>query len=249
MKLNNYMKNPQLDGEDFFLQGNSTGILLIHGFTATTTEVRLLAENLHHAGFTVVGPLLPGHGTHPEDLNRAKWPMWVEKVKRTYESMLESCHTIFVVGESMGALLALELAAQHPEIKGIMLFAPAIKIKKLWLAKIFSWFSPYREKPSAKKDDGLPWKGYNVNPYKAAFEMYQLQQHCRKLLPKITQPTLVFTGGKDQTIAPDSARIILDAIKSNKKCLIHMAHSSHVILIDHELDQVTKIVLAFINQN
>ena len=68
MKLNNYMKNPQLDGEDFFVQGNSTGILLIHGFTATTTEVRLLAENLHHVGFTVAGPLLPGHGTHPEDL-------------------------------------------------------------------------------------------------------------------------------------------------------------------------------------
>ena len=128
-------------------------------------------------------------------------------------------------------------------------FSPRRSRSNLWLAKIFSWFSPYREKPSAKKDDGLPWKGYNVNPFKAAFEMYKLQQHCRKILLKITQPTLVFTGGKDQTIAPDFASIILDGIKSNKKCLIHMAHSSHVILIDHELDQVTKIVLAFINQN
>ena len=249
MKLDNYMKNPQLDGDDFLMEGSAIGILLIHGFTATTTEVRLLAENMHHAGFTVAGPLLPGHGTHPDDLNRVKWPMWVEKVKRSYESLLTSCHTIFVVGESMGAVLALELATQHPEIKGLMLFAPAIKIKNLWLAKFFSWFSPYREKPSAKKDDGLPWKGYNVNPYKAVNEMYQMQKHCRKILPKIAQPTLVFTGGKDMTIAPDSVKIILEGIKSNKKCLIHMAQSSHVILLDKELDQVTKIVLSFIQQS
>jgi esterase/lipase len=146
----------------------------------------------------------------------------------------------------MGAVVALELAAQHPEIKGLMLFAPAIKIPLLWLAKLISVFKPYREKKG--KDDGLPWKGYNVHPYRGTYELYQMQKHTRQRLNKVSQPTLVFTGGKDHTIAPESAEIILRGIRSNYKCHIHLEESSHVILIDKELDRAAKYVMNFIHQ-
>lgn len=59
----NYMINPELDGSSITWQGGKTGFLLLHGFTATTAEVRPLGEALHAAGHTVSAPLLPGHGT------------------------------------------------------------------------------------------------------------------------------------------------------------------------------------------
>jgi len=62
-KLENVMKNPQLDGESFFFEGNEIGVALFHGFTATTAEVRPLAEYLRSFGYTLSAPLLPGHGT------------------------------------------------------------------------------------------------------------------------------------------------------------------------------------------
>ena len=34
--------NPHMDGSSFFFPGGPVGILLIHGFTATTVEVRAL---------------------------------------------------------------------------------------------------------------------------------------------------------------------------------------------------------------
>ncbi len=246
MNNNEFIKNPQLDGDDFLLPGNSTGILLIHGFTATTAEVRLMADKLHQSGFTTAGPLLPGHGTHPDDLNRVKWPMWVEKVKKTYESLLENCQQVYVISQSMGCLLAIELAAQHPEIAGLMLFAPAIKVPKLWLSDFLGLFKPWLVKSG--KEDGLPWKGYNVYPFKGAHQMYLLQKHCRKILPKITQPTRVFTGGRDHSIAPESAKIILEGIHSNDKCLKHFPNSPHCILLDRDLDQAVSDVLSFINR-
>lgn len=246
MNNNEFIKNPHLDGDDFFMPGNSTGVLLIHGFSATTTEVRLMADKLHQAGFTTAGPLLPGHGTHPEDLNRTKWPMWVEKVKHTYESMLRDCQQIFVIGESVGSVLAIELAVQHPEIPGLMLFAPAIKARKAWISGIARFFIPYYKKNY--KDDGLPWKGYNVYPIKGAHQMVLLQKHCRKILPKITQPTHIFTGGLDHSIAPDSARIILENISSNYKCHTHFPNSPHCILLDRDLDQAASEVISFINR-
>ena len=143
MSEQEFIKNAHLPGDDFFWQDNKTGILLIHGFTATTAEVRPIAHILHKAGLTTTGPLLPGHGTHPDDMNRATWQMWVEKVKKTYAELLSHCNQVFVLGESMGALLALELAAQHPEIAGIILFAPAIKVNKLWRAHLLVPFKDY----------------------------------------------------------------------------------------------------------
>lgn len=246
MTENEFMTNPHLAGDDFFWRGSTTGILLIHGLTASTAEVRPMAERLHQDGFTTAGPLLPGHGTHPDDLNRSTWHMWLEKVKQTYEELLPHCDRIFVIGESMGALLAIELTAQHPEIAGLMLFAPAIKVKRLWLSRLLAAFKPYLKKSG--EDDGLPWKGYNVYPLKAAVEMAKLQNHARKQLPKITQPTLVFTGGFDHTIAPDSAEIILEGIHSEDKRHIHMKESAHCILLDRELDQAFEQVLGFINK-
>lgn len=245
MPTENYIKNPHLEGDDINWQGNNTGILLIHGFTATTAEVRLMAEKLHSAGFSISAPLLPGHGTHPDDLNRATWHHWLQKVKQSYESLLQQCDQIYIIGESMGAVLAIELAAQHPEIAGLMLFAPAIKVKNLWFSKLLSVFKPHLEKSG--EDDGLPWKGYTLYPLKAAAEMYQMQKHARKQLNKINQPLQVFTGEFDHSIAPDSAKIVLNGTASNHKCHLHMPKSSHVILIDQELDQAFEHVLAFIN--
>jgi carboxylesterase len=246
MKQSEYMKNPHLEGDDFFWKGKPTGILLIHGFTATTAEVRLIAEKLHENEYTCAAPLLPGHGTDPDDLNRATWGMWLEKVKEFYEQLTRECDQVFVIGESMGTLLALELAVQHPEINGLLLFSPAIKVKGLWLSRVLHLVKDHLEKSDA--DDGLPWKGYTVYPVKAAAEMHKLQAHVRDRLSKIEQPTLIFTGEYDTQISPDAADIILNGIKSDVKQHIHMDESPHVILLANEVDKVHENVVKFIKR-
>lgn len=245
MTANPYIRNPHLPGDDFYWEGNSTGILLIHGFTATTAEVRPMAEKLHQAGYTTAGPLLPGHGTHPDDLNRATWGMWVEKIKQSYETLSRRCTRVFIVGESMGGVLALELGRQHPEITGLFLFAPAIKVSGTWQARILWPFIKYLKK-SNKKDD-LPWKGYNVYPVKAAAELNKLQKHVQRRLTSITTPAVVFTGKYDQTIAPDTADFLMENIGSAVKHHLHMQQSGHCIILDRELAQVVNHVIEFIN--
>jgi len=79
---------------------------------------------LHERGYTMSGPLLPGHNTSPQDLNRQKWHHWTSAVEQAYQELQSKCDRVFVCGESMGGLLTLHCASHHPEIAGIVIYSP-----------------------------------------------------------------------------------------------------------------------------
>ncbi len=123
--------NPQLEGGPFFWPGGPDGVLLVHGYTATVAEVRPLAHFLHERGYTVAGPMLPGHGTRPEDANRYSWRDWVRTVEEAYREIAGRCQRVVVGGESTGAVLTLHLAAERPEVAAVLSYAPALRLTLL----------------------------------------------------------------------------------------------------------------------
>ena len=92
-----------------------TGVLLVHGITGSPAEMRPLVRKLAAQGFSVSCPQLAGHCSNLADLKRTRWTDWYESLERAMESLTRQCDTIFVSGLSMGALLALKLAADHPD--------------------------------------------------------------------------------------------------------------------------------------
>jgi carboxylesterase len=246
------IRNPQLDGETFFRQGDSTGILLIHGFTAMTTEVRLLGDFLHARGYTISAPLLPGHGTSPDEMNKCKWQDWTNSVERAYCDLVSKCKRVFIGGESMGGVLSLFTASNHPEAAAVLLFAPAIQVaapSSVLLARLLSPFQSYAKKPLRAPTAVDPrWKGYAVNPLRAVVQLSQLQSETRKRLSKITQPVFIAQGRLDQTIDPRSGQIILDEISSTQKELHWFERSTHCVLLDQEWEQIAELSLEFIER-
>lgn len=242
----NWIKNPQLDGDSFYWKGNSIGIALSHGFTATTAEVRLLASHLHADGFTVAAPLLPGHGTHPDELNQTRWMAWFEAFEQTYLELRQSCERVFVGGESMGALLAMLVASRYHDVDGLMVFTPALRVKNLSGAYLLQYFKKYLEKN--QPEDGLPWKGYDVYPLKGTVQLLKLQGVVRRELPQIDQPALIVMGGKDATVAPEVGDIIFKNIGSMQKQLVTLPESPHVLLLANEKEQAFQLADEFIRQ-
>ncbi|MFZ3069722.1 MAG: alpha/beta fold hydrolase [Anaerolineaceae bacterium] len=242
-----YMKNPQLDGESFFFSGNSIGVVLYHGFTATTAEVRLLGNYLHGQGYTVSAPLLPGHGTHPDDLNKRVWMEWYEAAEAAYIKMREHCSQVFVGGESMGSLLALLIASRYDKVDGLILASPALSVKHLNGAYVLRFVMKYLAK--SPTDDGLAWKGYTVFPLNATVQLLKLQKLTKKELGNITQPALIFMGGKDDRIAPDSGRLVMQSIQSADKRLVDLENSPHCLLLASEKTTVFREVQTFLDNH
>lgn len=238
------MRNAHLPGEAFLLEGAATdGVLLVHGLTATAAEVRPLAEDLHAAGYTVCGPLLPGHGVRPEVLGRYGWRDWLRTVETAYMDLAARCRRVAVGGESTGAALTLHLATRHPEIAAVMAYAPALKLTLsrsdvLRVRALAPFGVKVRPRPGPPAESDALWQGYEVRPLKGVVELLRLQAAVRPLLPAIHQPILIVQGRLDRTVDPSAPQEIYDRVSSTDKELLWLDHSTHCVALDCERQQL-----------
>jgi carboxylesterase len=244
------LKNPQLEGGPFYWEGGPVGVLLVHGLTATAVEVRLFAKRLHDLGYTVGGPLLPGHGTTPQDLNRSHWQDWVAASVKVYQQLANNCQKVILAGESAGAVIALYLAVQHPEAVAVLVYAPAIKLAISRLQEIeLHLAAPFiLSMPKGDIDREDHWQGYKVNPLKAALQLLAFQKEVLRCLPQMKQPLLVVQGRHDTTIHSTAGELVIKVAGSTIKEMHWMEQSTHVVLLDQELDEITQFSVDFITR-
>ena len=247
-----FILNPELEGGSFFWKGGETGVLLLHGVTATTSEVRPLAKRLLNEGYTVSGILLPGHGTTPKNLSQTQSEDWVRASEEAYNELKRECSSVIVGGESVGALLALHLASDHPEIKGLLLYAPAMRLaaslfKKVLLVLVSPFvFSVKKKFP--KDREGMPWQGYKINPLRTGVQLLKFQWEIKQRLCRIYQPILLIQANLDETVDLRSGDIILRGVQSAVKELYWMEKSGHVVILEKQFEEVFNTTLGFIKK-
>lgn len=239
------------DPKPFFLSGNQTGVLLIHGFTGAPAEMSLIGDYLHQRGMTVHAPLLPGHGTTVANLHGRRWPEWVESATTALHQLQQKCSPVFVGGLSLGSLLALYLAAHEPDLAGIIVYSPAMGIPD-WRSRLLG-IAKYAIKTQAKEPDFFAdpaaadrlWC-YDQYPIAAAHEVQKLIRLVRKLLPRITCPTLIVHSTLDTAVIPQSAAIVYDGISATDKEMLTLHNSGHALTVDAEWERVAACSYAFI---
>lgn len=251
-------QHPWLDPSPFFFPGGRNGVLLIHGFTGAPTEMRPLGEYLHQRGFTVSGPLLPGHGTSVEDLADRKWSEWVMAVETAYRELAAQCKWLAVGGLSLGSLLAMYLAARPPDGRlpeGIALYSPAIMVADIrmrlsWIGNIFPITVPKEEKDDDLIDpeaDSRVWC-YDAYPSRAVHQVNLFTRRVRGMLPLVTVPTLVVMSKGDRTLRFESGPIVMEKIASKDKELVTLRNSGHNILCNGERENIWEKTAAFFDR-
>lgn len=244
-----------LDPGAFALAGGPTGVLLLHGHTGAPPEMRLVGDYLHGCGLTAYAPLLPGHGTNPADLNTRTWPEWLHAAEAGLAWLAARCHTTFVAGLSLGALLALELAVRHPELAGVIAYSPAIAVRdrRIFLAPLLRYFLPPQPKgtdsdlrdPSAEQ---RLWS-YDVNPAGSAAQVLFLSRQVRRDLPALRSPLLVVYSTGDHGIAERAGPYTYEHAGSPDKQLLVLHDSGHCLTVDREWQTVAGRTCEFIRQH
>jgi carboxylesterase len=244
------MKSKVLSGcEPLFKKNGTKGCLLLHGFTSCPFELRLLGDHLLDEGYTVSLPLLPGHGTSPNDLRKCSWMDWYESAKEALFELRKNCQTVYVIGLSMGGSLALHLSA-HYEVDGIVALAPGLilKNKLSFLSHILHPFYRYSKKwfgPDIRAD--VETITYDKIPVKSLSELLKLFKHLRDDLRDVNAPVLIIYAKQDHVINGKSAQEIYKQVSSKNKRILSLKESYHIISLDIEKEQVFRETINFLN--
>ena len=237
----------------FFLPGGPEGVLLLHGFTGSPSEMKLYGAYLQACGYTVLAIRLAGHGTSPQDLERVTAADWFDSAVDGYELLRGSCRSIFAAGQSMGALLALWLGTVREVSRTVSLSAPIYVHEGRDLHKLPPRVEARgRFLPKLSKSlPGIPADcrvAYRVMPLLAVHELLAVVQTVREALPKVRQPLLVVQSARDHTVEPESAPYIFHHVRSADKRLVWLKRSGHRLTIDSERETVFAATAAFLRE-
>lgn len=150
----------------------------------------------------------------------------------------------------MGALLALYLASEKPEVAGILTYAPAVGVSRLTTlkARLVRPFVRTVPKRTLHYDADGKWQGYTVNSIPAFLQLIHFQREVRRRLPAIHQPLLIIQGRLDTVIDLRGVGVLYREVGSSLKELHWLEHSGHLVILDREAEQVIALTLRFIEQ-
>ena len=257
----------------FEYKGGKAAVLLIHGLTGTPTEMRFVGKGLSQAGFSVYGMQLAGHCGTEEDLVRTNWPDWYASVEAAYERIAAQHDVVFAAGLSMGAVMALHLAAQKPgKLKGIGLISTTLKYDG-WSIPRLSFLLPlilltpmgarYRfveNFPYGIKDERLRNRvvanmieGNSVEAGNLGMTGVSLRQLralvrvVKKEMPAITTPTLILHASEDDVASRWNADYIEAHVGGPKKKVL-FDNSYHILTVDQERGKVVHEMAEYFSQ-
>jgi carboxylesterase len=243
-------------GGEFELRGGPDAALLLHGLTGSTFEIAPVARALHASGVRCLAPVMAGHGGEPRDLLGVSWSEWVAKARRDL-ARLEGARRTWVVGCSMGALVACALAHDHPErVDGLVLLAPALQLQLAGRIGAFLGALPPLSRFVVPKAAGSDVRdpemrarnpGLSGVPLGALAELRALQRHVDGQLPGIAAPALVVMGRHDHTVDAAGVRRLAHRIGSGPAELLVLEESAHLVGIDVERDRCAAAVAAFVS--
>jgi len=242
-------------GLEFDLPGGPDAVLLLHGLTGSTFEMSHVARRLASEGFRCLAPVMAGHGGEPDELAGVPFPEWVEKARRDLDR-LDRARRRFVVGSSMGSLVACVLAHEVPEkVDGLCLLAPALELTITGRLAAVLGRLPFLRHALVRKCDGSDVADPKMRkknpcmdavPLAAAAELVSLAEVVEAMLPGIAAPALVIAGANDHTVTLSGARRLARRIGDGSARLVVLEHSWHLVGIDVERDECAALVSEFL---
>jgi carboxylesterase len=210
-------------------------VLCLHGLGGTGATMWPVVAALSAADHTVLAPTLPGHGGEPDDLVGMEWANWLAAAR---EWPADGPADI-VVGQSMGALLALALAAEGRAGAVVAINPPA---------------------PDPDAVDGLEWRqsrghdwvevgqselgelAYDRLPIGALLAMHTGAMSVP--LDRVVVPVLIVTSELDEVVDPGSSDVVAAALGGPVQRL-RLARGGHVATLDADRDRLTSAIVTF----
>ncbi|MDN4608622.1 alpha/beta hydrolase [Sporosarcina highlanderae] len=233
----------------FFFEQGKRAVLLLHGFTGTSADVRMLGRFLEKKGYTSLAPHYRGHGVPPEELIKTGPDQWWEDVEAGYQQLIDAGYEeIAVCGLSLGGVFSLKIGVKMP-IKGIVTMCAPMSMKRTdkmyeGVLKYASEYKRYEGKSKPEIEEEVEALRGKTMP--ALSELSPLVDSVRDQLPSVEAPLFVVQSRNDEVIDVNSANVIFDNASSADKEIKWFEKSTHVITLGPEKEQLHEDIYQFL---
>lgn len=246
-----------LEGYESFINfKGETGILLIHGFTRSCKHLIELSRYLLEKNISVVAPRLAGHGTTLEDLMETNCYDWLRSAEQGLKTLRKNVKNVYILGDSFGGNLAINLAAKN-KISGLILIGAPVRIKREILIKTLlppvKLVRKYYNKSRLRHDifgQFTEMGSYSKIPLSNLRQLLKfINEETEKNLRKIHASTLIAQATHDRIVNKKSAKLIYDYLNSDNKEIFLVNTKSHSLLIDNNVKiRIFKKIYEFIQK-
>ena len=217
---------------------SQTAILMVHGIFGSPVQFVSIAQALFEQGFTVMAILLPGHGGSAKAFSQASVKHWQRAVHEAAETLRKRYRHIFLLGHSMGGLLAINEALKR-RADGVMLISVPMRMKiglgNIKMCLKILWGNP------DKDDDYLKSYRLAFSVEKGSLGRYVLWalqtprllgliSQTRRSISRVQFPVLIIQSRRDETVSWKSVKVFeryMQAAPVETMLLEKSGHSYH----------------------
>jgi carboxylesterase len=224
------------------------GCLCIHGFTGSPYEVAPLVDFLEkRTDWLLRTPTLPGHGDTLR-LKGVSYQEWLEYAEQELEWLLDQCEEVYIIGFSMGGIIASYLATKYSINKLVLLSAAAYYINLKQLAEDMK--EVVRDSLKGNLASNELFQRYKKKILEtnigSTIQFRKLVSEIRPMLPQVKVPTLIAQGEADGIVPMKSAQYLYDTIGAKKKEILYIPKSKHHICHCEENELLFDKILSFL---
>jgi len=222
-------------------------ILVIHGFGGGVYDEEYLTNRLELIkNYDVYTFTLPGHDGIKANMTEEKW---IEKTEEMIKFLINNKYkTIYVIGHSMGGVLATRLASKYKEIKKLVLLAAAFRYLEFKEEKLDVIKSITKLPILAKEYKDEFVSRLQRMPLSSLKEFMNTIRHNEDALKKIYIKTLIIQGTSDNVVPQETADFIYDLIPTKEKEVLMCAGVNHDIFRSNKKEQITNEIIEFLKK-
>lgn len=193
------------------VDGANTAVLMIHGIFGTPRHFDDIVQ-LIPDGWSIYNILLDGHGKGVKDFARTSMEKWKSQVDKKMSELYGKYDNIYLIGHSMGTLLALDVSAKYADkIRAMILLAVPLKVFLKPVSAINSLKLVFgigsennpvdvaaRNTHSVTHD---AWVWHYAGWIPRYLELFALIRKVRNNIENITVPCYTFQSKKDEMVA------------------------------------------------
>ena len=220
-------------------------VLFIHGFSASYYENEYFINTLQrYPELDVYTFTLPGHET--PIMRKVPYESWIEKSELELQKLMKDYHTIYLVGHSMGGVIASYLASKYPEkVKKLILIAPAFEYGSFHQnKKDIQDFFEQNNKKGVVGYDTLFRKILSV-PFATLLEFTKLVKEYKHCISVVECPLLILQGNIDDVVPFSSSVYAFDEAKGTKHLTV-LRDVRHQVFITEKKEIICDYIYAFL---